>query len=51
MKPRLELRRTPRGDWEWWARVNGFWPSAYIWIGMARYLSVADALHIYRRVF
>jgi hypothetical protein len=46
-KPRLELRWI--GDqWEWWGRVITLagW-DRYIYVGSARYLTVADALAIY----
>lgn len=48
IKPRLELRRVADvWKWEWWGRSR--LPGCpYIFIGAARYLTVADALAIYR---
>jgi len=49
-KPRLELRRwNPFAEWEWWGKVYSFAPCfQWVRIGSARYLTVEDAMHIYR---
>jgi hypothetical protein len=48
VKPRLELRRDPRYGWEWWARVFVGSAFDFIRLGSARYVTLAEALRIYR---
>ena len=56
LKPRLELRKSEYGQWEWWGLAefgtpNVSWRSRlYILIGSARSFTLADALHVYRMV-
>lgn len=58
LKPRLVLMCGPDGAWEWWGRIAGpvFPPGTattwerFTYLGTARYLTVEDALAIYRSV-
>jgi len=55
IKPRLELRRDPDFGWTWYGLVEldhaPSWRTPfYLIIGTARYLTVADALAIYRNL-
>ena len=54
-KPRLELRRDPDFGWTWYGLVEldhaPSWRTPfYLLIGTVRYLTVADALAIYRNL-